>query len=296
MTGLQVENTIDLHCHFSPDHLGGKALEKGLDCRTGMSPVESAKEAIASGQTGAVLKSHSFATPALADALGRLFPDFRAFGGICTDYISGGLNIHAVEAALIMGAKIVWLPTLNSANDHAGANVCEFDGPGISLIDDDGRLIDAVHQIFALVREYNAILATGHISATEHYAVVREFDRRGKVIVTHAGEKGGGPNLSSDQCVELADLGAVIEFCAHACDDAFGRIGRTPLEIAERVHRAGAHRCVLSTDYGFMKEVPAPITGFRNFLERMWSEGGISEDDLAQMASRNPAELLNIEV
>jgi Family of unknown function (DUF6282) len=66
MTGLQVENTIDLHCHFSPDALGGRALEKGLDLRTGVSPVDSAKEAIASGQAGAVLKSHSFATPALA--------------------------------------------------------------------------------------------------------------------------------------------------------------------------------------------------------------------------------------
>jgi hypothetical protein len=74
MTGLQVENTIDLHCHFSPDALGGRALEKGLDLRTGVSPVDSAKEAIASGQTGAVLKSHSFATPALASALGKVFP------------------------------------------------------------------------------------------------------------------------------------------------------------------------------------------------------------------------------
>jgi Family of unknown function (DUF6282) len=194
MTGLQVENTIDLHCHFSPDALGGRALEKGLDLRTGVSPVDSAKEAIASGQAGAVLKSHSFATPALASALGKVFPEFRAFGGICTDYISGGLNIHAVEAALVMGAKIVWLPTLNSANDHAGDNAAGFDGPGISLMNDDGRLIDAVHQIFALVREYDAVLATGHISATEHYAVVREFAPHGKVIVTHAGQKGGGPN------------------------------------------------------------------------------------------------------
>jgi hypothetical protein len=44
-------------------------------------------------------------------------PGVRLFGGICTDYITGGLNLDGIEAALAMAAKIVWLPTLHSRQD-----------------------------------------------------------------------------------------------------------------------------------------------------------------------------------
>jgi hypothetical protein len=294
MAGLEIENAIDLHCHFSPDHLGGESIERGVDCRTGTSPIESAKAAIASGQAGAVLKSHSFSSTALVAALNELFPELHLFAGICTDYMSGGLNVHAVDAALRMGAKIVWLPTLNSTNDHAGSNIGNFEGPGIAVIDEDGKPVDDVRQIFELVRQHDAILATGHTSAAEHYGVIREFGRRGKVLVTHAGEPLAGPNLSAAQCVELADLGAVIEFTALRCTDALGNVGKPPMETARLIGAVGADRCVLGTDFGWMKGVPAPVPGFRNFLERLWGEGEVSEKDLSTMASRKPAELLNL--
>ncbi|NKQ55561.1 hypothetical protein HFP15_22000 [Amycolatopsis sp. K13G38] len=295
MTGLKIENSIDLHCHFRPDHLGGKAIENGVDCRTGTSPIESAKAAIASGQAGAVLKSHSFASTALVSALNGVFPELRLFSGICTDYISGGLNIDAVDAALRMGAKIVWLPTLHSVNDIEGGNITSHPGPGIAVIDDAGKPVDAVHQIFELVQQHDAILATGHTSAAEHYGVIREFARRGKVVVTHAGEPAAGPKLTAAQCVELADLGAIIEFTAMLCHDGVaGATAKSPLQAAEMIYAVGADRCVLATDYGFMKGIPDPVPGFADFLERLWSEGEVAEKDLIQMASRKPAELLGI--
>lgn len=295
MTGLHIENSIDLHCHFKPDHLGTNAIENGADCRTGTSPVASAKAAIGSGQAGAVLKSHSFASTALVAALNEVFPEFRLFGGICTDYISGGLNVEAVDAALRMGAKIVWLPTLNSVNDIEGTNVTGHPGPGIAVIDDEGKLVDDVHQIFELVRQHDAVLATGHTSAAEHYSVVREFAGKGKILVTHAGEPAAGPNLSAAQCVELADLGATIEFTAMLCTDGVaGNTAKSPLEAAEMIAAVGAGRCVLATDYGFMKGIPDPVPGFASFLDRLWGEGNVAEQDLVQMASRKPAKLLGI--
>jgi hypothetical protein len=251
---------------------------------------------VASGQAGAVLKSHSFASPALAAALNALFGELHLFGGICTDYLSGGLNVAAVDAALSMGAKVVWLPTVNSAHDHAGGNVAGFDDEGITTIGDDGKPIAAVHEIFSLVQQYDAVLATGHISAAEHYGVVREFARRGKVVATHVGEEIAGPNLSTAQCVELADLGAIIEFTALRCTDALGFEGKSPESTAEMIEAVGADRCILSSDYGFLKGIPQPVPGFRNFLERMWKEGGIAENDLARMASSKPAALLGLEL
>ena len=56
-------------------------------------------------------------------------------------------------------------------------------------------MVPEVHEIFAMAQETDAILATGHTTADEHYAVVKEFAARGKVIVTHAGEKLAGPRL-----------------------------------------------------------------------------------------------------
>lgn len=292
---FQIENAIDLHLHFGPDHLGGESIENGLDCRTGTSPIASARAAIESGQAGAVVKSHSFASTALVTVLNELFPELHLFSGICTDYISGGLNVHAVDAALKMGAKIVWLPTLASTNDVGGTNFSGYD-VGISTIDEAGKPVDSVHEIFELVTQYDAVLATGHITADEHYSIVREFAGRGKVVVTHAGEPLAGPNLSKQQIVELADLGAVIEFTALQCTDVLGNIGKPPMETAERVDAVGAERCVLATDHGFMKGVPDPVPGFATFVERLRSEGGISEADLTQMGSRKPAELLGISV
>ena len=296
MAGLQIENAIDLHCHFGPDHLGGSTIEHGVDARTGTSPIASAKAAIAAGQAGAVLKSHSFASAALVATLNELFPQLHFFSGVCTDYISGGLNVWGVDAALRMGAKIVWLPTLNSTNDHAGSNIGGFEGPGIAVLDDSGKPVDEVQQIFELVRQHDAILATGHTSADEHFGVIREFAKRGKVIVTHAAEPLAGPNLSTEQIVELADLGATIELTALRCTDALGNIGKPAADTARIIQAVGVERCVLSTDHGFMKGIPDPVPGFADFLERLWSEGDVAEKDLALMASRKPAELLGLEL
>jgi hypothetical protein len=39
-----------------------------------------------------------------------MVPDTTIFGSVCLDYESG-VNIHAVENAVMLGAKVVWMPT-----------------------------------------------------------------------------------------------------------------------------------------------------------------------------------------
>ncbi|WP_281690040.1 DUF6282 family protein [Pseudonocardia thermophila] len=296
MAGLLIENAVDLHCHFSPDTLGFQATEAGLDLMTGTPVVESARDALAQGQAAVVLKSHSFSSAPLAKVLSEMFPDLRVYGGLCTDYYSGGLNVAAVDAALAMGAKIVWLPTVHSAQDMStGGGATGFTGGGIAVVGEDGRPNDELKEIFSLISEHDAILATGHVSADEHYAVVKEFAGRGKVLVTHAGEEIAGPKLTRQQAVELADLGATIEFTALCCTDALGFKGKSAAELSTWIAAVGPERCVLSSDLGFLKGVPAPVSGLHNFLERLWKEG-VSEVDLSLMASRTPARLLGLEL
>jgi predicted metal-dependent phosphotriesterase family hydrolase len=146
-----------------------------------------------------------------------------------------------------------------------------------------------------LVRQKDAILATGHISAKEHHAVARELATLGKVLVTHAGEAILGPRLSPAQCLELADLGATIELTALTCQGVLGAKGKSPAEMLAMISAVGPSRCVLSTDYGWSRDIPKPAAGLADFLEMLWREG-VSESDLTAMASQNPARLLALDV
>ena len=292
MNGLRITDAIDMHCHFGPDTLGASA-----DAATGkaVSGVDAAREAFASGHRAIVLKSHSFASPITAAQIAQVVPGLRVFGGICLDYPSGGLNVAAVEAALRVGAKIVWLPTIHSHQDflNGGGARQGIQGEGLKVIDEAGEVIPEVREIFELVRQHDAILATGHISAAEHFAVAQAFARQGKVLVTHAGEHLAGPHLTPEQCRDLAALGATIELTALSCDQCMGPQAKSHLDMLGMLRHIGTEHCTLATDYGWSDAMPHPASVLGDFLERLW-QCGLSEAELTHMVSRNPARLLGL--
>src|SRR6478752_1217379 len=207
---VDLTGAADLHCHFGPDPHRARSVDA----------FEAAHEAAAAGHRAIVLKSHDSPTTSLAWAVQRDVGDtISVFGGICCDREIGGLNPAAVEVALGLGARIVWLPTLSSRQDFENGIAAQLGipGPGLVVTDADDALLPETREVLALVREHDAILATGHVSAAEHYAVVREFAQTGKVLITHATEDLTGPKLTAAQCRELADLGAWIELCAMTC-------------------------------------------------------------------------------
>jgi Family of unknown function (DUF6282) len=216
----------------------------------------------------------------------------RVFGGICCDREVGGVNPAAVETALRIDAKIVWLPTLTSRQDQLNgvAERLGIPGPGLSVVDADGSLSSETRAVLDLVAEFDAVLATGHVTWEEHLAVAKEFGRRGKVLVTHAMEELAGPNLTVEQCVELADLGATIELCALTCLGALAT--RPPSAIASAVRTIGAERCTLATDYGQKANVP-PAEGFQLFADTLFAEG-LAEGEIRRMAGDKPRALLGL--
>jgi hypothetical protein len=287
---LRIENAIDLHCHFGPDVVGGPH-----EPQVGVNALDAAREARDSGHRAIVLKSHSFPSVQLAQTLQAAAPEIRVFGGACTDLPTGGLNVEAVEAALRMGAKIVWLPTVHSHQDWLngmGPAVGSKD-EGIRVVDETGEPVPAVKAIVDLVRQHDAILATGHVTAAEHYAVVKAFARQGKVLVTHAGEHLAGPHLTPEQCRELAELGATIELTALTCAHVFGQRGKSPGEMAKMIRTVGCAHCTLASDYGWSRDMSRPAVALKDFTEQLWREG-LSEAELAQMSAARPAELLGL--
>ena len=280
---VDLTGAADLHCHFGPD----AHRERSVDA------LDAARDAAAAGHAAIVLKSHDYPTAALAAIVDRVVDGVRVFGGICCDREVGGVNPAAVETALRIGAKIVWLPTLTSRQDQLNGigEALGIPGPGLSVVGDDGSLLPETHEVLDLVAAHDAVLATGHVTAPEHLAVANEFGRRGKVVVTHAMEELAGPNLSVDQCVELADLGATIELCALTCLGALAT--RPPSAIAAAVNAIGAERCTLATDYGQKANVrPAP--GFQDFADELLAEG-LDERAIRGMACDNLRRLLGLD-
>src|SRR5882724_12375284 len=284
MATIDLVGAADLHCHFGPD----AHRERSVDA------LDAARDAAAARHAAVVLKSHDYPTAALAAIVDRVVDGVRVFGGICCDREVGGVNPAAVEVALRLGAKIVWLPTLSSRQDFDNGVAAQLGipGPGISVVDDDtGSLLPDTLEVLALVREHDAVLATGHVSAAEHYAVVRDFARRGRVLLTHATEDLAGPNLSAAQCAELADLGAWVELCAMTCIG--GLATRTPAEMLATIRTVGVERVTLGTDFG-QKVNPHPAAGLQTYADALYAEG-LREADIRLMACANPCDLLGVQ-
>ena len=281
---VDLAGAADLHCHFGPDPHRARSVDA----------FEAAAEAAAAGHRALVLKSHDSPTAALAWAVGRATgPALGVFGGICCDREVGGMNPAAVETALRLGARIVWLPTLSSRQDVLNGVAAQLGipGPGISVTDADGELRPETHEVLALVHEHDAVLATGHVTADEHYAVVRAFARRGTVLVTHATEELAGPNLGAAQCAELAGLGAWIELCAMTCIG--GLATRGVGDMVTTIRRVGPDRVTLGTDFG-QRVNPHPAAGLQTYADALYAHG-VDEAEIRRMACTNPCALLRLD-
>src|SRR5712675_361667 len=99
----------DLQVHVAPD-----VIERRID------DLDLAKEFLAHGLRGFVLKSHYFPTAERARVVTKAVPGISAYGAITLNHAVGGLNPVALELAGRSGCKIVWMPTVDAANETAG--------------------------------------------------------------------------------------------------------------------------------------------------------------------------------
>src|SRR5690348_16948495 len=104
-----VRGAFDLHVHTGPDLLPRSAsdLELAVRCRE-------------RGLAGFVIKSHYIPSAPRAALVRALMPDVHALGSIVRNAAVGGINTVAVEIAARAGARIVWMPTFDGANEMLG--------------------------------------------------------------------------------------------------------------------------------------------------------------------------------
>jgi hypothetical protein len=286
---IDVEGAIDLHCHPYPDLFPRLADDFDI-----------ALAARDAGMKALMLKCHHENTVSRAYLVQRIVPDIKVFGGVVLNSYVGGINPAAVEAALRLGGREVWMPTVDSgyhAQIHGGTGGYESQAGGVSkdegiwVTDDDGKLQPVVKEVLELVAQYGAILATSHLSPKEIVALVKEARDVGvqKIVVTHPFFK--VPSLDLDTVEELGRLGAMPEFGYCTVSPAWQYAA--PEKIVEAVRRVGASRCLLVSDTG-QRHNPLPSEALRVFAQTVF-EKGVAEPDVQRMIARNPYDLLELD-
>jgi stage V sporulation protein SpoVS len=286
-----LQGAYDLHVHSGPDVMARK-----------FDDLEMAERIKQVGMKGYGIKSHYFCTAERAKLVNKVHPEIRAIGAISLNHSVGGLNPLAVEMAARDGAKIVWMPTFDAANEqaHLESNkpeklpywaklFLEMKAQGKMLdgitVMEDSSLKKNVLEILDVIANYNMILATAHLSKGEIFELVRAAaDRKvKKIVITH-------PNfpsidLSKEEQKQLAEMGAYMEYCfttPHSNKTTWE-------EVYEQIRYVGPERCILSTDLG-QPDGPYPDEGLLTFVTNLL-QNGFTAEEVRRMTIENTGHL-----
>lgn len=285
---ISVKGAIDLHIHSAPCLYP----RIGDDTKIAIAARDAGMEAIA-------FKSPFESTVSRAYHTMKEVPGIKVYGGLVLNHFVGGINPYAVDVALRLGGKLIWMPTIHAANHERiygatgkyeqksmDANV---QASGISILR-DGKLIDEAKSVVDLVARHNAILGTSHLSQEEIEALAKHCCDVGgvKLVITHPEWK--IPNLKTEFLKEMMKLGACVEYVASSIGPL--TFYAPPDVTRQAIEYLGPERVILSSDCG-VAFYPMPAEALRMFAHCL-HEVGVSEAHLQMMMCENQKKLLGI--
>jgi hypothetical protein len=275
-----VQGSIDMHVHSGPDAVRQRHSDAN----------EVVSEAKKAGMKAVVLKSHDYMTTPLAHVISTFIPGIKVFGGVCLNLDVGGLNVYAVEMAAKLGSRVIWMPTFTSMNDMSKRDPPE---KGITILEENGDLKPVVPEILKVIKEYDMVLASGHLSTNEIYVLIDEALDMGieKIAITHPLTARFGPNMAIADQVKIAKKGAYMEHCFVATMPRHDKLD--PKIMRDAIYAAGVENCVLATDFGQVHN-PSPLEGLKMMISTLM-DLGITEDEFTTMLKTNPSKLLNLD-
>ncbi len=284
-----VRGAYDVHVHVAPD-----VVERITD------DLSLAPRFAEAGLGGFVLKSHYFPTAERAAMVRRAVPGVGVVGAITLNGSVGGMNPLAVELAARAGARFVWLPTVDSANQRAcTASAPEGARPPmwarlqeelraegmaadpVDVVDAVGRVTEPTRQVLRVIAKYDMTLATGHLGADEIAAVVDAAVAAGvrRIVVTHP--EFTSQRVAADRQRELAAKGALMARCFTT-----PYTGKVSWDVwLENIRAVGPEHSVLSSDLGQPFNPPVE-DGMALMADRLLAEG-FTEAEVHRMAVLN---------
>ena len=280
-----VQGAYDLHVHVAPDVPGRRIDDRAL-----------AERFAELGLAGFALKSHYTSTAERAQVVSALFEDVDVIGTLTLNWAVGGMNALAVEIAAREGARIVWMPTVDSPAETAGRTEPkegdkvpqwarlqhELRSLGLSVdavgvTGSNGAILPETRDVLRAIARHGLILATGHLSRDDTFAVVDAALGEGvaDIVVTHP--EFPCSNLSIDDQVTLAARGCVLERCLTT---PFS--GKTTWEhVFDGVRAVGVERSLFSSDCG-NPDYPPVEDGLALWADRLL-EAGFGEGEIREM-------------
>jgi hypothetical protein len=283
-----LRGAYDTHMHISPD-----VVERIVD------DVTLARRFERLGMAGFVLKSHYGSTAERASVVRAAVPGIDVLGAISLNRAVGGINPLAVEIAAREGARTVWLPTVDSVNEShereaaPGAKVPVWvklqlelreqgiEIPPVPVVDERGTILPELLEVLGMIARHRMVLATGHLSRDEIFAVVDAAVDAGveTIVVTHP--EFPSQDLSVEDQRTLAERGALLERCFTT-----PHTGKVSWEMwLANIRAAGPENSVLSTDLGQVFNPPVE-DGMALMVDRLL-DGGFDEEEVYVMAVVN---------
>src|SRR6202171_6325764 len=290
--GLLV-GAIDTHIHSAPDVLPRK-----------FNDLELAQRFKARRMAGFVLKSHYICTADRATLVNQIVPEIHAFGAIALNNSVGRLNPLALDIAGRLGTKVVFLPSVDNANELENVSgqldenklpywmsiAREMRALGIAgswlNVTEDGAVTPATRQCLEIIAKHDMVLAPSHIRPSEVMPVVKAAREVGvqRIVITHP--EFPTTLLSIPQQQELARLGVYFERCFTTPNT--GKIAWE--QVYANIRQVGPETTILATDLG-QSNAPYPDEGLGMFATKLL-DNGFSEAEVRIMVRDNAAQLL----
>lgn len=280
-----LKGICDMHVHSAPD-----VIPRTYD------DFQLADAAVKVGARAIMLKSHHGSTVTRAYMCNRYIAekygdttDLTMYGGVVLNRDVGGLNPKAVETAIQMGGREVWLPTIDAENDRKK----EGKPGGMTVLTDSGELKPEVLRIMEMVAKAGIVLSTGHISPKEALAVGKAAKEMGltRLVVTHPEFWIVGYTLEEEKEL-MNEYGMVMERCYKQplMDHSWKDNCETNLEAIKAL---GAEHTMIDTDSGQPVNPPWE-KGFQHCVQYM-ADHGISHAAIHHMTRDIPRWLLGID-
>ena len=285
MGKVSMKGVIEMHVHSNPDIR-----------RRAYDDFEMLEAGIRVGARAIVLKTHQGTTMDRAYLCNRHNKivhgdsnNFTMIGSVTLNNVVGGINPAAVESGLKLGAKVIWLPT-QSARNHFVKN--KKDPSNCAEVVKDGKVVSAMGEIFKMINDFGAVLATGHISPVEVFVVVEAARNAGvkNIVVTHP-EWWLVDMSFEDQVKIVKDYDVILERCyaQNLGDNTYKSNLQSNLEIIKTV---GYKNVSVSTDGGQTENPPWEVC-YEEYMQFL-SDNGIPDDQLKYMTSTVQSKLLGL--
>ncbi len=285
MGKISLKGVIDMHVHSNPD-IRHRAYDD----------FELMEAAIRVGARAIVIKTHQGTTVDRAYLCNRHNEimhhgdnNFTMFGSVTLNRQMGGLNAAAVESGLKLGAKVIWLPTQSARN-----NLEKQKGDLSKAVEviRDGKIVPELQDIFQLIKDFDVVLGTGHLSPEEIFRVVEAARNAGvrKIVVTHPEWWMVGMSLE-DQVRLVQDYDIILEHCFAQPMGGGKYKSNLPLNL-EAIQACGYKNVMVSTDGGQV-ENPFWEAALEQYIQYL-ADHGISEEQIFYMTHEIQTRLLNL--